>query len=158
MLDLDRITEPDVAPVLESAHHLVAVSGSDLAPVEIGVEVGSREQHVVDLRPLWRQGRVGVGRVGDQDARVGHQPLLVDELTEHLVPAATEVDVVVSGLGVRRGRPRQEQEARRRVAEPADRPRLAVEQLAVGHGEIGIEHDDVGSDALALGREDGGGT
>ena len=60
------------------------------------------------------------------------------------------MDVVVRDLGVRRGRSREEQEAGRRVVESADAPRRATEEIAVGHGEVGIEHDDIGLETLTV--------
>ena len=54
-------------------------------------------------------------------------------------------------LRVRRRGTREEQEARRRVVESADAPRRSPEQVAVGDGQVGIEDDHVGLEALAVG-------
>ena len=62
------------------------------------------------------------------------------------------MDVVVGDLGVRRRRSREEEEAGGGVVETTDAPRRTPEQVAVGDGQVGVEDDDVGLEALAVGR------
>ena len=157
VLDLDRVAEADVAALLQRADDLVAVARALGAPVDGRVEVRGREQDVVDLLAVGGERRVGARRVGDEDARVAHELLLVDQLVEHALPRPAEVDVVVRDLAVRRRRPGEQQEARGGVGQARDRPRLAPEQVAVGDRQVGVEHHDVGGDALAVRRDDGDG-
>ena len=111
VLDLDAVLESQVAALAQDPHHLVSVAGSLDAPVDRSVQVRRGEQHVVDLLACGRKVGIGARRVRDQDARVAHEALLIDELTEDAVPGPAEVDVVVCDLRVRGRRARQQKEA-----------------------------------------------
>jgi hypothetical protein len=58
------------------------------------------------------------------------------------------VDVVVADARVGFPAPQVHHDTRGRIAKPASqRP---VQQVAVGHRQVGIEHHDVGGDAVAV--------
>jgi hypothetical protein len=63
------------------------------------------------------------------------------------------VDVVVGDLRVLRGGPGEQDRAAGRVGQPPDRPGLEPQQVAVGDRQVRVEHDDVGGDPLAVGRD-----
>ena len=58
-------------------------------------EVRRRGEHVEQLAAARRQARVAGGRPGDQQRRIPHQPAVVDDVGEGLVPCVAEEDGVV---------------------------------------------------------------
>src|SRR5207237_4776368 len=97
--------------------------------------------------------RVGTGGVADEQGRVAHQLAAADHLVEGTPPGSTEVDVVVRDAPVPLGRSHVQHRRGRRVAQPAHPAGCRGQQVAVGDREIGVEHDDVGGDAFAVGGD-----
>ena len=90
---------------------------------------------------------------GHEDRRVAHQLAAVQQVAERLVPLLAEVDVVVGRAGGQVALHADvPQRAAGRVVAVADGEGLlqAGQQRAVGDREVGVAHDGVGLDELAV--------
>jgi hypothetical protein len=122
-LDLDASPKPTYPRRSRVRHDLVAVAGGEPAPVQVGVEVRGGEQDVVALPAGGRERRVArgwgwspgtTGRPSAGPRRSGRG---------RLRPTAGPKCRLWCAIWLYVGRPtRQQQEARRRVREPAHRP------------------------------------
>ena len=155
--DLDAGVEAGQAALLHGLDHLVAVARAQLRPVQVRSADGvrAREQRVVGLLAVRGQRRIGRGRVADQERRIAHQLALADDLVEGRLPGGAEIDGVVQQVVVAGLAADVQQHAGRRVVEPLDRLRrvLRLEQLPVGDRQVGVDHDHVGVEPLAVGGD-----
>ena len=155
VLDLDRVAEADVAARLERARRPRRGSAARTAPSRRrrrGSAWGTARSRPAG-RPARARGRLRVGFVTRNDGSLISRPA-VDHVVEHLPPGPPEVDVVVRDAG---RTTRVEPASSRKhdgeyVSRRTDHGRPA-EQVAVRDRQVGVEHDDVAGDPLAVGGD-----
>ena len=125
-------------------------------PVDAGVEVRHRRQHVEAVASRRRHRGIGRGGPVQVEAEIGGEDLAPEDVAQQFAVARPEQDRVVPDRLVAPPRaevPDEEAHGMPRPPEPPLRPApppvLGRQHLAVGPGGIGVRHHDVGRHRFA---------